>query len=83
MFEKNCFKFFAANNNSFYQYIYDFEIINSIEKYEFNYDHYDYTLVCLNFNKTYKYDEYLYSLQFVRRRKDRFKLLDLFQSNLI
>ena len=72
IFEQNCFKFIDANNNSFNQFIYDFEIKNYIENYEFNYFN-NYTLVCLNFNKTYKYDEYLYSLQYIR--KDRLNYL--------
>ena len=72
IFEQNCFKFIDANNNSFNQFIYDFEIKNYIENYEFNYFK-NYTLVCLNFNKTYKYDEYLYSLQYIR--KDRLNYL--------
>jgi len=75
IFEKNCFKFIGSNDNSFNQFIYDFEIKNYIENYEFNYFNY-YTLVCLNFNKTYKYDEYLYSLQYVRNvRRDRLNYL--------
>jgi len=75
IFEKNCFKFIDSNDNSFNQFIYDFEIKNYIENYEFNYFNY-YTLVCLNFNKTYKYDEYLYSLQYVRNvRRDRLNYL--------
>ena len=68
IFEKNCFKFIDVDDNSFNQFIYDFELNNSIENYEFNYNN-NYTLVCLNFNKAYKYDEYLYSLQYVRNRK--------------
>ena len=75
IFEKNCFKFIGSNDNSFNQFIYDFEIKNYIENYEFNYFK-NYTLVCLNFNKTYKYDEYLYSFQYVRNvRKDRLNYL--------
>ena len=75
IFEKNCFKFIGSNDNSFNQFIYDFEIKNSIENAEFNYFK-NYTLVCLNFNKTYKYDEYLYSLQYIRNvRNNRLNYL--------
>ena len=78
IFETNCFKLLDADPKSFKQVIYDFDSQNSIDyNYKFIYDnkyrnyynydeYYSYTLVCLNFNKNYKYDEYLYSLQYVR-----------------
>ena len=75
IFEKNCFKFIDSDENSFNQFIYDFEIKNYFENYEFYYNN-NYILVCINFNKTYKYDEYLYSLQYVRNKiKNRLKYL--------
>ena len=75
IFEKNFFKFIDAKNNSFNQFIYDFEIENSIQNYEFKY-YKNYTLVCLNFNNAYNYDEYLYSLQYVRNEiKNRLNYL--------
>ena len=80
IFEQNCFKFIDANNNSFNQFIYDFEIKDSIDNYEFKYFK-DYTIICLNFNKNYNYDEYLYSLQYVRN--DLKQRLDYFVSPLI
>ena len=80
IFEKNCFKFIGANNNSFNQFIYDFEIKNSIDNYEFKYFK-NYTIMCLNFNKSNNYDEYLYSLQYVRN--DLKQRLDYFVSPLI
>jgi len=80
IFEKNCFKFIGANNNSFNQFIYDFERKNSIDNYELKYLK-DYTIICLNINKNYNYDEYLYSLQYVRN--DLKQRLDYFVSPLI
>ena len=73
IFETNCFKFIDANINSFNQFIYDFEMEKSIDNCIFSNDK-NYTLVCLNFNKIYKYDKYLYSLQYVRNKANNDRL---------
>ena len=73
IFEKNCFKFINANNNSFIQFIYDFEIENSLDQYNITEDKY-YTLVCLNFNKKFKLNKYLYTLQYVRNNNENNRL---------
>jgi len=73
IFETNCFKFIDANINSFNQFIYDFEMEKSIDNCIFSNDK-NYTLACLNFNKIYKYDKYLYSLQYVRNKANNDRL---------
>ena len=82
IFEKNCFKFIDANNNSFNQFIYDFEMENSLDKCMIN-DNKNYTLVCLNFNKKYKYNRYLYSLQYIRNNNNKNNRLNYLVSPLI
>ena len=82
IFEKNCFKFIDANNNSFNQFIYDFEMENSLDKCMIN-DNKNYTLVCLNFNKKYKYNRYLYSLQYIRNNNNKNNRFNYLVSPLI
>ena len=75
IFETNCFRFYGANNDSFNQFIYDFDMGNSLIEKNFINDK-NCTLVCLNFNKKYRYEEYLYSLQYVRKEiNNRIKYL--------
>ena len=66
IFETNCFKFNYADYFSFNQFIYDFEIENSIDNYKLENEGQYFTFICLNYNTKYKYDEYLYSLLYSR-----------------
>ena len=67
LFELNCFKFSNASLNSFNDFIYDFNFHLKGDRFFKKID--NYTLVCYRFNKYLRFDEYLFSLQYINNGK--------------